>query len=185
MQKRILVLLMVVPALASAQSQDTSEREDVIKMFDTLIPRFDVKVGDGLGSNMDCVFTRKWEQSYHRDADGEPTEAFQPRQLMTLEQAIDPLGRHKEMFCDYPERDAQAQKSASDQNKDVAVANIGFSYPDFGPDFHTGIVYYNRWSQILTTNKRKYLPVGSNGMIKFVKHNGVWSFETVHLGTMN
>ncbi len=185
MQKRVLVFLLVVPTLAFAQSQDTHERENVIKMFGALIPRFDVKAGDGLGSDMDCVFTRKWAQSYHRDADGEQTEAFLPRQLLTPEQAIDPSGLHKEMFCDYHDRDAQALKLALDQDKDVTVASIGFSYPDFGPDFHTAIVYYSRWSQIFTARKRRYLPVGSNGMIKFAKHDGVWSFETVNLGTMN
>ena len=180
-----MVLLMVVPTLAFAQSQDTHERDEVIKMFDALIPRFDVKAGDGLGSMMDCVFKRKWEQSYHRDADGEPTEPFEPRQLLTLEQALDPSGLHKAMFCDYPNRDAQAQKLALGQNKDITVASVGFSYPDFGPDFHTAIVYYNRASQVFLASRRKDLPVGSNGMIKFAKHDGVWSFKTVHLGTSN
>ena len=185
MRKRVTVLLMVVPTLTFAQSQDTYERDEVIKTFDTPIPKFNVKAGDGLGSMMDCVFKRKWEQSYHRDADGEVTEAFEPRQLQTPEQALDPSGMHKAMFWDYPDRDAQAQKLALNQNKNFTVASVGFSYPDFEPDLHTAIVFYDRTSQVFLASGRKDLPVGSNGMIKFAKHDGAWSFETVHLGTSN
>lgn len=185
MRKIALISLLVVPTMAFAQPQKSDERQNVIMMFDTLLPVFDVKAGDGLGSSIDCVFSRKWDQSYHRDASGEQTEAFQARELLTIEQALDPSGHNNNMFCDYRDRDAQAQKAASDQNKDVAVASIGFSYPDFGPDDNSASVYYQRWSQIFAPGKRKFLPVGSNGLIKFVRHNGVWSFETVNSGTMN
>ena len=185
MRKRIFACLMVLPTLVLAQPHDFDERKEVVAMFAVLLPKFDVKKGDGLGSNVDCVFSLKWDQSYHRDVDGEPTEAFQPRELLTIEQALDPLGQHKGMFCEYPERDDQAQKLAQDKNKSIAVASIGLSYPDFGPDLTTATVYYQRWSKLFLAGNKKDLPVGSNGVITFRKHGDSWSFELVHLGTMN
>ena len=185
MRKRFLAFLTAMPTLVFAQSHDTSEREQVIRMFDALIPKFEVRKGDGLGSDIECVFARKWDQSYRRDADGEPKESFAPRELLTIEQALDPLDRHAEMFCDQTELAVQAQKMAKDRNKNVAIASIGFSYPEFAPDLQAATVYYQRWSQLFVSNRRKLLPVAAMERLKFKKNDGIWSFEVVHLGTMN
>ena len=185
MRKKTLVLLIVMPTVAFAQSREAQERQEVISLFGTLLPKFDVRKGDGIGSDLDCVFTRKWDQSFHRDTDGEPTDAFQPRELLTLQQALDPSGRRGEMFCDYSERDAHAQELARDRHMTVSVANVGFSYPDFSSDLRTATVYYQRWSQIFLEKGKRDLPVGSNGVITLKKHEGTWSFKSVTLGTMN
>jgi hypothetical protein len=185
MRLQFLIFLAFVPALAQAQSRDARERLEVVKVFDLLTSKMDVTKGDGLGSDLDCVFTREWDESYRRNAKGEPTKEFRPRELLSIKEALDPLGRHAEMFCDHAERDDQAQRLAQSSNKNIAVANFGFSYPDFGPNFQTATVYYRRESKLFLANNRRDLPVGSNGIIVLRKRGGVWTYKLTVSGISN
>jgi hypothetical protein len=186
MRLKNLILLAFVPALAHAQSRDARERLEVVKIFDLLTSKMDVTEGDGLGSDFDCVFTREWDESYHRwNARGELTKGFHPLELLSNQQALDPLGQHAEMFCDHAERDDQAQRLAQSSNKDIAVANFGFSYPDFGPNLQTATVYYQRESKLFLANNKRDLPRGSGGVIVLRKRGGVWTYKLTVLGISN
>jgi hypothetical protein len=184
MQKRVLAFLILTPAVAFAQSRNAQERVEVTKIFDVILSKMNVRSGDGFGSDVDCVFAQKWDPSYHRNAKGEPTKQFYPHEQLTIQQAIDAGGQHADMFCNYAERDAQARKTADDLGKRVAVASVGFSYPDFENGLRTATVYYNKMSQMFVPNRRG-LPVGSSGVITLKKQNGSWSFKAVTTGTVN
>jgi hypothetical protein len=146
----------------------------------------DVKKEDGLGSNIDCVFANSWDNSYRRNAAGEETEPFRPRELLSIQQALDPLRHHSNMFCNYLKRNAQAQKLAHESKRNVAVASVTFSYPYFDRDLNTATVFYTRRSDVyLPQQGKRWMPEGSNGVILFVRRNGVWSFTIRTMGIMD
>jgi len=176
MRLRILLVFMLAPVLAQAYSSDARERQEVVAIFDLLTSKMDVKAGDGLGSDLDCVFTREWDKSWRRNAKGEETKQFRPRELLSIQQALDPHGQHAEMFCDRAERDKQAEVLAQTSNKHIVVADMGFSYPVFGPDFQTATIYYQRASILFLPNKR-LPPDASTGTITLRKQKGVWTYK--------
>ncbi|WP_166141049.1 hypothetical protein [Methylosinus sp. RM1] len=187
MRLRILIFLTLAPVLAQADSRDARERQEVLKIFDLLTSKMDVTAGDGIGSDLDCVFSREWDESWHRNAKGVETKPFRPRELLSLQEALDPLGQHAEMFCDYAERVEQAQILAQSSGKNIAVANVGFSYPVFGRNFETATVYYQQRSDLFypDSNKKRGVPVGSNGIITARKRGGVWTYESSVTGISN
>lgn len=143
-----------------------------------LTSKLDVTAGDGLGSDIDCIFSREWDESYHRNAKGEETTRFRPRELLSIQEALDPLGKHTEMFCDRIERNKQAQELAQSSGKNVVVADFGFSYPVFGRNFQTATVYYYRSNILFLANgKLNGPPASSWGIITLRKQEGVWTYK--------
>jgi hypothetical protein len=177
MRLRILFFLTLAPVLAQADSRDARERQEVVKIFDLLTSKMDVTAGDGLRSDLDCVFTREWDESWRKNAKGEETEQFHPRELLSIQQALDPHGQHAEMFCDHAQRDKQAQILAQSSSKHIVVADMGFSYPVFGRGFQTATLYYRRASTLFLPNNMRTPPAASNGTITLRKQEGVWTYK--------
>lgn len=171
---RILIFLVLAPALAQAGSRDARERQAVVKIFDLLTSKMDVRSGDGIGSDLDCVFSRAWGVTSYDPAQG---ETHHPHELLSLQQALDPHGEHSDMFCDRDERDKQAKILAQSNGKGrIAAANVDFSYPIFGRNFQTATVHYYRATVLLET-RHNYPPAASWGLILLRKQQGVWTFK--------
>ena len=171
---RILIFLVLTPVLAQASSRDARERQEVVKIFDLLIPKMDVKSGDGIGSDIDCVFSRTWGLRWSGPTESEATRP--PHELLSIQQALDPKGEHSDMFCDRDERDKQAKILAQSNGKSIPVANFDFTYPIFGRNLQSATVRYYRES-ISFAPGHNYPPASSHGVISLRKQKGVWTFK--------
>jgi hypothetical protein len=174
---RFLIFLTLSPSLALADSRDARERQELVKIFDLLTSKMDVTAGDGIPSNVDCIFSREWDESSQPNVCGEVTKRSRLHELLSIREALDPRGQHSEMFCDRVERDKQAQILAQNSGTSIVVANFGFSYPIFGRDFQTATVYYQRASILFLPNNKRNPPAASSGTITLRKQRGVWTYK--------
>jgi hypothetical protein len=178
----LLIFLTLVPALAMAESREARERREVVTIFDLLTLNMDVTAGDGLGSDVECVFPQEWDVSWRRNSKGEETEQFRPRELLSIREALDPKGQHAERFCDRIERDKRAKIWAQASGKNIAVANLSFSYPVFGRDFDSATLYFERGSILLTPGPKRNAPDLSSGIITLRKRKGGWTYKVTVTG---
>ena len=177
---RILFLMTLAPVVAQAGPREAQERTEVVRIFDLLTSKL---VAPSDVSDVACVFSNEWEESYRRNARGDETEAFRPRELLTLEQALDPGRQHVEMFCDRTHRDKEAQLLANARGEKIKLTSKGFSYPVFSGNAHSAIVYYWSETRLLFPAGNKRDPADSVfGKITLRLRSKVWTYEIAVLG---
>lgn len=179
MRLLILVLLALAPVIAHADPLIAREQQEVVKIFDLLTSKL------ALSPIVDCTFSREWDKITSNNGNGKEV-AFQPRELLSIQQALDPTGEHAEMFCnraERAERDKRAQLLAYDRNEVIEVESIGYSYPLFSHNFERAIVYSLIEGQLLrrSPKEKQYMAEGIYRQIVLRKQKGVWTYKISEL----
>lgn len=148
-------------------SRQDREKAEVRAIFAMLLAR--MKSGDGWAYDLPCVFSGKWRDILHDDA-----TVIRPNALLSPHEALDPNGRHPEMFCDRQERNARAKEMAKalpgDDHARINTADMDFSYPIFNRGLMRATLQHTG---------------GNNAWFKDGKTDFVWSWRNVYLKKVN
>ena len=177
----VAAVAIAAPAVAAGRSREAREKAEVRAIFAVLLAR--LQPGDGwTPRDLPCVFSTEWHDFVRTNGD-----IIRPAPSLSPAQALDPRGRHKEKFCDYPERKAKAKeiaKALRGAHDRIVTAEMIFSYPIFSRNFTRAVLQHTGGNAAYFADGRTDF-VSSWRYVYLTKRRGRWTARFETLGIAN